>query len=182
MHHAIVVTILALSLLLPAAGWSQSAHPGHGQHPGGPLPYTGQESRAIKALPDEDVQQLLAGAGMGFAKAAELNHYPGPRHVLDLAPQLGLSEAQLAQTQAVFESMRARAAALGAAIVALERELDAGFAASHMDAAALSRLTAEIARLQGQLRATHLQAHLAVRRLLSAQQVSAYDRLRGYAP
>jgi hypothetical protein len=31
---------------------------------------------------------------MGMAKAAELNGYPGPRHVLDLSPELHLTDAQ----------------------------------------------------------------------------------------
>jgi hypothetical protein len=39
---------------------------------------------------------------------------------------------------------------------------------------------AEIAELQGKLRATHLQAHLDMRRLLSPSQIKKYDELRGY--
>ncbi len=49
-------------------------------------PYVGQEARGIKALSQDDVEGLLAGAGSpfgGMAKPAELNGYPGPRHVLD---------------------------------------------------------------------------------------------------
>jgi hypothetical protein len=49
-----------------------------------PTPYAGQQNRTIKALSDEDIVGLLKGDGMGFAKAAELNGYPGPKHVLDL--------------------------------------------------------------------------------------------------
>ena len=41
-------------------------------------PYAGQESREIKSLSPAEVDGYLAGAGMGFAKAAELNGYPGP--------------------------------------------------------------------------------------------------------
>jgi hypothetical protein len=51
-------------------------------------PYTGQERREIKALSNEEIDRYLSGDGMGLAKAAELNHYPGPRHVLELADQL----------------------------------------------------------------------------------------------
>lgn len=47
-------------------------------------PYAGQETREIKALSPDEVAAHLEGRGMGFAKAAELNHYPGPKHVLDL--------------------------------------------------------------------------------------------------
>ena len=77
--------------------------------------------------------------------------------------------------------MRTRATALGAGIIEHERTLDAAFATGSIDADTLSRLTAEIARLQGELRATHLQAHLEMRRLLTPAQVAAYDQLRGYA-
>src|SRR5215510_12326186 len=56
-------------------------------------PYTGQEQRAIKALSDEEIRDLLEARGMGLAKAAELNSYPGPLHVLQLANELELSDA-----------------------------------------------------------------------------------------
>jgi len=57
-------------------------------------PYAGQQSRSIKALPEGDIAALQNGDGMGMAKAAELNGYPGPRHVLALAAELHLTEAQ----------------------------------------------------------------------------------------
>jgi hypothetical protein len=56
------------------------------------MPYAGQETRTIKALSDEHIAALRKGEGMGVAKAAELNGYPGPVHVLALAAQLGLTE------------------------------------------------------------------------------------------
>lgn len=51
-------------------------------------PYAGQEMRDIKSLSDNDVQSLQNGTGEAFggiAKLAELNGYPSPRHVLDMA-------------------------------------------------------------------------------------------------
>jgi len=50
---------------------------------------------------------------MGFAKAAELNHYPGPKHVLQLADQLQLSEEQRQKRQRVFDEMNSKAINLG---------------------------------------------------------------------
>jgi hypothetical protein len=38
------------------------------------------------------VASLLKGDGMGFAKAAELNGYPGPAHVLSVAKELNLTD------------------------------------------------------------------------------------------
>ena len=46
-------------------------------------------AQPLKGLSIEEVDQYLSGAGMGFAKAAELNHFPGPMHVLELGERLG---------------------------------------------------------------------------------------------
>jgi hypothetical protein len=54
-------------------------------------PYAGQLTRSIKALSPEDIDELRKGAGMGLAKAAELNGYPGPLHVLALTTELRLT-------------------------------------------------------------------------------------------
>jgi len=72
-------------------------------------PYSGQEQRSIKALSESDTKDLAEGNGLGLAKAAELNSYPGPRHVLELADELGLSDNQRTATQALYASMRERA-------------------------------------------------------------------------
>lgn len=37
-------------------------------------PYAGQQTREVKALSTQEVDDYLNGRGMGFAKAAELNH------------------------------------------------------------------------------------------------------------
>src|SRR5512140_1710908 len=50
-------------------------------------PYAGEEKREIKSLSADVIEQYNQGEGMGMAKAAELNHYPGPRHVLMAADQ-----------------------------------------------------------------------------------------------
>lgn len=143
--------------------------------------YAGQEQRTIKSLSSEEIQQLLDGHGMGLAKAAELNHYPGPRHALDLAAQLQLTTEQRTRTQQVFDKMRAEAVRLGQQIVEQEKKLDEGFAGGGIGSREMQAATAEIARLQGALRAAHLQAHLEMRRILLPAQIKKYDDLRGYA-
>ncbi len=166
------IYLLALWVGLSAVAYAQEAKQGG---------YAGEERREIKSLAPEEVEQLLNGHGMGLAKAAELNHYPGPRHVLELAAELQLTPDQRARTQATFTRMRDETIALGRRIVERERALDAMFAKGDIDAGKLRAATAEIARLQGELRAAHLAAHLEMRRLLSPQQVKKYDELRGYA-
>jgi len=143
-------------------------------------PYAGQEQRHIKALAPEEIRMYLEGHGMGFAKAAELNHYPGPKHVLELAKQLNLSATQLAQTQKAFDRMHAEAVRLGKLIVAKEKQLDSLYAMQKIDATQLRAVVGDIASLQGELRVTHLNAHLEMKKTLSPQQIAKYDELRGY--
>lgn len=143
-------------------------------------PYAGQESRRIKSLSPTDIRGLLNGEGMGLAKAAELNGYPGPKHVLELAEPLQLSAAQLAATEATFRKMNSRARDIGAQIVQREQALDALFAGGSVTSEALSRSVEQIGALQAGLRAVHLDAHLSQVAILTPEQVARYRQLRGY--
>jgi len=143
-------------------------------------PYTSFQGREIKALSPERVASLLAGEGAGYALAAELNGYPGPRHVLDLADSLSLTDEQRARVGKIFHDMQTAARALGRRIVAGEATLDTAFADGTIDAGRLEESLAELARLEGELRRVHLAAHLEVTAVLSRHQVQDYERLRGY--
>jgi hypothetical protein len=123
-------------------------------------PYAGQEARSIKALSDEDVDALRKGEGMGLAKAAELNGYPGPAHVRTLAKQLRISDDQLAQIIAIFDRMSAAAKSLGAEMIEREQALDQLFAKGEITPERLASETPAIGELNGRLRAVHLAAHL----------------------
>jgi Spy/CpxP family protein refolding chaperone len=162
--------IWVLFIIIPTLALAQSGH----------SPYAGQEQRALKALSPEEIEMYLEGHGMGLAKAAELNHYPGPKHVLELVKQLNLSATQLAQTQKAYDQMLAEAVRLGKLIVAKERALDSLYATEKIDPSQLRAVVGEIAKLQGELRVTHLSAHLEMKKILSPQQVAKYDELRGY--
>jgi hypothetical protein len=144
------------------------------------LPYAGQQARAIKALSDDDIAALRAGEGMGMAKAAELNGYPGPVHVLALAAQLGLTEDQRHDVQAIFDRMSEAAKPLGGELIAQEQALDQLFAKGEITPDLLAAATAAIAELQGRLRLVHMSAHLQTRALLNADQIARYEKLRGY--
>jgi hypothetical protein len=145
-----------------------------------PTPYAGQQTRDVKALSADEQADLLAGRGMGLAKAAELNGYPGPLHVLELARELGLESDQRARTEALFASMQREASALGARLLDEERALDALFATRQVDASRLAEATKRIGALQAELRRVHLDAHLAQTRILTAAQTARYVELRGY--
>jgi hypothetical protein len=147
----------------------------------GEAPYAGWESREIKALSAEQIDDLRNGRGMGLALAAELNGYPGPRHVLDLADQLGLTIEQQVEAQRLLDEMQAQAIALGAEVIAGEAALERMFALGAALDASVQTATIELGRLQGALRGHHLRYHLAMRDLLSPHQVMRYRQLRGYS-
>jgi hypothetical protein len=143
-------------------------------------PYAGQETREIKALSAQEVDDLLNARGMALAKAAKLNGYPGPLHSLEMADKLGLSPDQLRAINDIKAREEADARPLGAEIVAIERELDQAFANRTIDPAKLKALTGKLGELQGRLRALHLAAHLETTSIFNTQQIARYNELRGY--
>ena len=71
-------------------------------------PYRDQTAAEIRGLTEKEISELREGRGMGLARAAELNGYPGPRHVLDAAREgrLHLSPGQLQAVQRLFDHIR----------------------------------------------------------------------------
>jgi Spy/CpxP family protein refolding chaperone len=167
MYLRSVLTIGALAL-------SASAPAQHG-------PYAGEQQRAIKSLSEKDIADLQAGEGMGLAKAAELNGYPGPAHVLEhAADALRLTAAQREQSKALLDSHKATARELGQQLVEAERALDIAFASKRIDPSSLKAMTAEIGQRAARLREEHLRTHLMQTALLDAAQIQRYAKLRGY--
>jgi len=156
------------------------ASPAYAQHEHTESPYAGMEGSEIPSLTAQELEGLRSGAGMGFAKPAELNRYPGPMHVLELAEPLGLTDGQQSEILGIESAMRTGAITLGNAIILAERQLNMRFEHAHMDDETLAAATGEIARLYGELRYTHLRAHLTTRDVLTEEQIAEYDRLRGY--
>jgi Spy/CpxP family protein refolding chaperone len=143
-------------------------------------PYAGQQTREIKALSPAQTADLLAGKGMELAKAAELNGYPGPMHVLELAAQLGLNADQKQASEALMKRHKAEARDLGTQLVEAERALDLAFSSRQIDAVRLSAHTGRIGQLQAMLRKSHLDTHLQQTALMTPEQISRYSQLRGY--
>ncbi len=173
--------LLALALLIaaPAALAQKDPHAHHRRAES--VIDRADTTRVPASLTPEEMAGLLEGRGMGLARAAERNHYPGPLHVLELADSLGLTAAQRAEAERLRAEMLAEARLLGRQIVAQEQALDALFARGRATPAAVSQQTASLAALQGRLRAAHLNAHVALRGVLTPHQVAEYSRLRGYA-
>jgi hypothetical protein len=144
-------------------------------------PYAGMQGRTVKALSEQQVADLNAGRGMGMALAAELNGYPGPSHVLELADRLELTPAQIVAVQNLFEAMKRDSIPLGTRLIEQESELDRQFASHTITPESLRDATAAAARTQGELRETHLKYHLSTEALLEPGQMQRYAALRGYA-
>ncbi|HIG52240.1 hypothetical protein CXT76_01895 [Candidatus Parvarchaeota archaeon] len=147
-------------------------------------PYVGQETRGIKSLSQQDVEGLLIGTGTpfgGMAKLAELNGYPGPRHVLDLADELELTNSQENQIELVYNEMNSEAIILGGEIISTEQELDNSFDGDSITSDYLEDKIDESAKIYGELRNVHLQAHLKMIDILTYEQVQKYNKLRGYS-
>jgi Spy/CpxP family protein refolding chaperone len=144
-------------------------------------PYAGMQSRTIKALSAQQIDDLRAGRGMGLALAAELNGYPGPAHVLELSDKLALSAAQKERIQKLFESMKTESTPIGARLIEQEGALDQQFASRSITPEALKDATVTIGATQAELRNAHLKYHLETAQILSPEQMKQYADLRGYS-
>ncbi|MCU0648922.1 MAG: hypothetical protein MUF00_13050 [Gemmatimonadaceae bacterium] len=165
----------------PCALLAQHQHGAHAQHARGASVAADDSARAARITSAEEVRALLAGEGMGLAKAAELNRLPGPKHVLELADSLKLTPAQRTAMDSLFRQMQRAAQAGGAEIVTAESKLDQLFARTPVDAAQAESLVRGIGMLRADVRWVHLRTHLAAAKLLDARQIETYVRLRGHA-
>ena len=179
-----VSALLASVLLAPLTNYAAAQEPHtHAAHTT-PAPtgatYAGQQTRVIKALSQQETQDLMDGKGLGLAKAAELNGYPGPMHTLEHADAMKLTSEQRDQTRELLVKHKAAVKALGAQLVEAEKALDTAFAERRMTNARLTAMTNDIGHLQAIIRAEHLRTHLEQTALLSTLQIEQYKALRGY--
>jgi hypothetical protein len=167
--------LVAATALIALGGVALAQH--HQHHP---APYAGMQHRAVKGLSDQQLDDLRAGRGMGFALAAELNGYPGPIHVLEMADQLRLSGDQRLRMRELTDQMKGEAISVGERLIAWEQGLEHEFARQLITPTTLAELTSKIGETQGELRAVHLKYHLATAELLTSEQKERYAALRGY--
>jgi Spy/CpxP family protein refolding chaperone len=145
-------------------------------------PYAAHRGAAATGLLPEEVEGLVSGKGMALALAAEVNGYPGPRHVLDAseAGQLALRPDQQAAVEALHARMLEDAQAKGREILEVESHLAQRFRHGHIDDASLRDALDRIGQLRAELRFIHLRTHLATRALLTPDQIARYNAVRGY--
>lgn len=168
MKSSSIAALVALAAALPMAGIAADN------------PYAGQDRRQIKALSDQEIGDYVNGRGMGTSKAAEMNHYPGPRHVLEHATTLGLTPQQAESVRQAHDAMAGEARRIGQQIVDKEAALEALYASQQATPDNTRHVVREIAELQAAFRLAHLNAHLSMKQVLSAEQIALYDRVRGY--
>ena len=179
MSKNIIKYTIAIAFLVPAAGTSLAQHR-HDSQSNTTSPYIQQLDSSIRGLNSEEIENLINGKGAGYARMAELNSYPGPQHILDLASELNLSPQQSQKIRQVFEQMKSEATGLGKNILIKEKQLSDAFASERITEATLTEKTNELGQLYGELRNIHLQAHLRITPLLTSEQIEKYDQLRGY--
>jgi len=160
-----------LTVCFLASSADAGSEPGYRSH------YVGEEKREIKSLSREDIKELRAGAGWGLAKAAELNGLPGPKHVLEMKEEIGLTVEQEERVEELYRDMNGKARELGKRLIAGERELNGSFARREIEEKELERLLGEIAETLAALRFTHLVAHLKTLDILTEKQVEEYNEL-----
>ena len=163
-------SILGSLILLLAFGLSAAA-----QHQ--PASQPSQQAQHHVHMQQER-EAIEKAQGFGMALVADRNGYPGPRHILDLAPHLHLSSQQSEKVDLLFASMRQDALAFGRMLLENEATLEKLFAAGAVDAVAARRLVEESATLRAQLRWVHLSAHLEAYKLLTPEQRTRYHDLR----
>lgn len=127
--------------------------------------------------PDKD--SLLKGLGMGLATIADVNNYPGPKHVINLKTELGLTRDQLKKTEALDKVVSSSAIAKGEEVVQAEEELFKLFEAGTVSEKALRSKLEQIGNLRSDLRFIHLQAHLRMKQILTPDQIKHYSEIRG---
>jgi Spy/CpxP family protein refolding chaperone len=125
-----------------------------------------------------DRETLLNGEGGGMGAYAELNGYPGPKHVLDMAAKLGLSAKQKLEVQEIYDDMLARARMVGKMIVKVEEELHYAFESGMLKQESVEDDAESIGKMRGTLRGIHLAAHVKTKEVLTKKQVEAYVALR----
>ena len=173
---SLVKVFLTIILLTAATNASAQKHHDSKNH----QPYADLKGRDIKALSQQQIDDLKAGKGMSLALAAELNGYPGPAHVLELADQLKLNEQQKKRMQEMFKAMTKETRTLGIMVIEEEKKLNKLFKNKLANEQNLKEATLKIGEAQAKLREAHLRYHLLTTVILSKEQIDNYNRLRGY--
>ena len=165
-------------MLLALTSVANAQHAEHG--PARAQPYAGLDGRAVPSLSTEELDGLRKGRGLAMALPAELNGYPGPLHVLELADRLQLTPDQTRRTGALVTAMRKETIDIGQAVIATESQLDRSFKERRATPETIETETKAVGAARAALRAAHLRYHLVMAKMLNEHQIAEYRSARGY--
>ena len=180
MYVFFFASLMLLLVGLIVTGSSNSPAQAQAQLTPTPSAYGELLDTEIRGIDPATIEGYRTGAGLGLALPAELNGYPGPRHVLELADELELTSGQQTQIQALFDDMLPQAIALGEQILNQEAGLELAFREGTIDEELLRDRLVSIESLKAELRFVHLRTHLVTLEILTPHQVQLYNTLRGY--
>ena len=174
MNSRLFVAVLALSF--PVVPQHDLRNQPQHQHHQAATPAAAEQA-AHHACLDQERKALERGEGFGMAMVADRNGYPGPRHVLEWQSELRLSPGQQAAMKAIYDEMNRQAVTQGRHVLRAEEKLGEMFAQNQPEQE-LRAQSARIDSLHANLRWIHLRAHIAARKLLTPEQLTAYHQLR----
>lgn len=136
-----------------------------------------QINSPIKSLTLQEYSAYQNGDAMGMTKPAELNNYPAPAKVLAYKKDLRLSNPQIIQLNAAVEALQFKAKEMGRFILQNEKKLNELFSTGKINEGSLIYYSNQIGLYQGELRNSHLQAHLKAKQILTTDQLKKFARL-----
>lgn len=161
-------------------GGMSGMHQRHGQAEGGMQSGGGMSGGPmLSGISSQEKEALLAGSGLGAGMIAMMNGYPGPKHVLEMGDELGLTAEQKEEIGTLFAERKASFVEMGRELVEKDEELTAMFASGSVNTGDVEKLSREIGQLQGELRAGHLNAHVLTWEALTEAQREKLASTRG---
>jgi Spy/CpxP family protein refolding chaperone len=126
----------------------------------------------------ERAEGLRQGLGMGLAKPADNNGYPGPRHVLDAADKLQLTAEQRQRITQLVAQMKTEAIPAATKLLADEAALEQLFVDKGANPENIAAAAKKAAESQAAVQTIHLRYHLLTRDLLTPAQIAQYAALQ----
>lgn len=151
-------------------------HQMHGQAQGG---MQGMGGGMLGGVSAQEKEALLKGAGLGAGMIAMMNGYPGPKHVLEMGDELGLTAEQRESIGKTYGKVKAESVEFGTELVEKDEKLTALFASGSVSTSEVEKLSREIGELQGRVRAAHLNAHVETYDALTPAQREQLSSMQG---
>lgn len=134
-----------------------------------------QQVSPLKFISSQNYQYYKNGGNSDLYLIAEVNNYPSPGSVLQLAKELSLTTDQKHQVNMIHIELNRKVKEMGGFLIKEQTKLNQLFETRKIDEGSLIYYTNKIGALEGELRNAYLRAHLRTSTLLSAQQLKKYQ-------